>query len=49
MRKIRDFTYYICKDCKHRILRSTPIGLVYVCELGIDRDRSPHYCPFKEK
>jgi hypothetical protein len=40
-----DFTWPVCRGCRHRALSAMGI---YVCALGLDRDRSPTYCPFKE-
>jgi len=56
----KDYTWHVCKDCKHRVLvvmHSQKVqGLhveefeekAYICELGLDRDRNPNFCPFKE-
>jgi len=50
----------VCEGCRHRVLRYVRVRIedyrgageeyivVYVCELGEDRDRSPCWCPRKE-
>jgi hypothetical protein len=47
-KQLEDFTWPICRDCKHRVAVEIHEIRAYVCRLGLDRDKNPNWCPLHE-
>ena len=62
MSSIKDYTWPVCRNCRHRVkveahVHKYTLGIytgeqveeAYICNLGLDRNRSPNFCPLKEE